>query len=271
MPDLVKLLSNWKKEIAFLVILSTLTVGVVVFLLPAKYLATSTALAANPAVTDKATVFNNSLQELYSALGTPDDVDKMVGTAQLDTVYLATARKFDLATHYQVKEKGEAAVDKAALLLKKESRVTKTEYGELQVRVWDKDKKIVADLANNIMQEIATIHQNLQSENNKAVIQSLTQSQQRIRISLDSNGVASPSTQQRVILVEQLTDYEKLKAQYQLMVDANPAALVMVEKARPANWPDKPKRIPILIAGFVLSVIFSILLALLMEQFKKKA
>jgi uncharacterized protein involved in exopolysaccharide biosynthesis len=69
---------------------------------------------------------------------------------------------------------------------------------------------------------------------------------------------------------EALREYEKLAEQYQLMIDMSPSALVVVEKARPAAWPDKPKRTLILTATAALSFLFALLVALALERRKKK-
>ena len=48
-------------------------------------------------------------------------------------------------------EKGDAASNKAASLLKKNTKVMKSEYGELKVKVWDTDKNLAPQLANAVM------------------------------------------------------------------------------------------------------------------------
>ena len=41
---------------------------------------------------------------------------------------------------------------------------------------------------------------------------------------------------------------KRLIGEYQLMVDSKPPSLIIVEKAKPSDWPDKPKRMQIMIA-----------------------
>ena len=96
MPDIFYLVSKWWKQILSIVILSLAAVGTILYLQPVKYLSTTTALPASSYAADKASIFNNNIQQLYPAMGTPDDLDMIVGTAQLDTVYIAVAEEFDL-------------------------------------------------------------------------------------------------------------------------------------------------------------------------------
>ena len=277
MPDFFQLITKWKKQIALFVLLSTIIVAIVVFIIPVKFLALTTGLPTNSAAADKSTIFNTNIQELYSALGSPDDADKIIGTARLDTVYLATAIEFNLTTHYKTEEKGESALLKAAHILKDNTKVSKSEYGEIQVRVWDRDKGLAPVLANAIMEKLATIHQNLQLENNRNILQSLKKTRSELQSETDSlrmkagtsaNEKKSMSPIDFEAKAESLKLYDQLMGQYQVMLDTKPAALIIVEKARPANRPDKPRRAMLIVGSFVLSILFSLLMALFLERRK---
>lgn len=241
MPDIFYLISRWWKQMLAVIVLALLTVGAIVFFLPVKYLSIATALPSNPALSDKSSVFSDNIEAPYPNLGTEEELDVIVGTGQLDTVYIAVATAYNLWDHYKTEEKGEAAVTKAAWLLKGNSSVSKSGYGELKVKVWDTDRNLAPKLANAIIDQLNRIHQELQNENNKAIL---------TRLKSDSA-------------------YKQLAAKYQLMVDSKPAALVIVEKARPSAYPDKPKRTMILVGTGVLSFLFSLLLALILEKRKK--
>jgi uncharacterized protein involved in exopolysaccharide biosynthesis len=72
----------------------------------------------------------------------------------------------------------------------------------------------------------------------------------------------------RKLLNEQLEKYQKLIGEYQLVVDSKPPVLITVEKAKPSEWPDKPRRMQIMIATGVLSLFFALLAALVIERRK---
>lgn len=288
MPDLFYLLSKWWKQMLSVVMLSLVAVSITLFLIPAQYLSVATSLPASSYSTDKAGIFNSNIQALYPAIGMPDDLDVVVGTAQLDTVYIAAAEQFDLVAHYKVNEHGDAAKQKAAWLLKKNTTVIKSDYNELKVKVWDRDKNLAPQLANAIMEKLNAIHQSLQNESNVTILNNLKASREKITFEADSltNSLQYDSansllrstiitaenirarTMRRNIMLEQLVQYEKLISQYQLMVDSKTRVLIVVEKARVSSWPDKPKKLLLLTATFVLSLLFSLLLALLLEKRK---
>lgn len=248
------------------IILSVLTVGIITYLKPKKYLSVATAVPASSFASDKAKIFNKNIEALYAALGTPDDLDMIVGTANLDTVYTAVASQFNLFDHYKMKEKGDAAIAKAASLLKANSAVMKSEYGELKVKVWDTDKNLAPQLANAIMDVLRSIHQDLQSAGNNATLEGLLKAKQKIQDRVDT----IPPSQQPELL-ERISEYEKLIGEYQLMVDSKPPVLIVVEQAKASNWPDKPQRMKIIIATAILSFLFSLLVALALEGRKKLA
>lgn len=262
MPDIFKLIANWWKHMLALVIVSTLVVGVITFLKPRQYLSVATAVPASSYISDKSKIFNQNIQGLYSALGTTDDLDIILGTAKLDTVYLYVTDEFNLFDHYKVKEKGDAARVKAAALLKKNTRVVKSEYGELKIKVWDTDKNLAPQLANAIFSKLESMHRELQSAGNQSTLVALDSA---IKKAITKNDSLSFGDNQN----EQINQYKKLMSEYQLLVDNKPPVLLMVEKAKPAEWPAKPKRLQVVISTFVLSLVFSLLVALLLEKRKQ--
>ncbi len=263
MPDIFYLLSKWWKQVLAVVLLSLITAATINVLLPKKYLSVTTALPANSYLADKARIFNENIEALYSTMGTADELDMITGTGQLDTVYFAVTDQFDLSRHYTMSETGDAARNKAASLLKKNSKVMKSEYGELKVKVWNKDKKLAPQLANAVMDKIQEIHSQLQNSNNRSILASLIAGSKKLKAHIDSTG---DSKQQA--LVNQLQQYEKLIGEYQLMADSKPSALLIVERARTAGWPDKPKLLPVLLATGFLSLLFGLLVALVLERRK---
>lgn len=257
MPDLFDLISKWWKQMVIIVFVSTIITAVITFLKPHQYLSVATAVPASSFSADKAKIFNQNIEALYTALGTADDLDMILGTAKLDTVYLFITDQFNLYDHYKMSEKGNAARIKAALLLKGNTRVIKSEYGELKVKVWDTDKNLAPQLANAIMSRLEFTHRELQGAGNKSVLSALDSSLKK--------------NENSEIKSEELIDqYRRLKSEYQLMVDNKPPVLIVVENAKPAEWPDKPKIFQTVIATAALSLLFSVLVALLLDKRKSQ-
>ena len=275
MPDIFYLISKWWKQILLVVVLSVIAVGIIVFIKPLKYLSIATAVPANTVSSDKGRIFNENLEALYSTLGSGDDLDIIIGTGQLDTLYLAVTDQFNLYDHYKINGEKDAARRKAALCLKKNSRIIKSDYRELKVKVWDTDKNLAPQLANALIEKLQSIHQDLQSISNAATLASLKTSLQKIKDSLDhihnvfiAGNNKMTDTSGQAVLKGQLQKYQQLIGEYQLMVDSKPLSLIIEEIARTALCADKPKRWEMISAAAILSFLFSLLVALVLEKRK---
>ena len=295
MPDIFDLFLRWWKQILSLVIITLIITAIIVFTMPKKYLGVSTALPAPTYASDKAGVFSQNLQVLYPSLGTADDLDMILGTAHLDTVYYAVADELSLADYYGIDKNSGEALQKAASILKGNTRVIKSDYGELKVKVWDGDRNRAADMANAIMQKLQEIHQGVQTANNASMLSKIKEEYagklveyQRLRDSMsaillsyrtvknpgpiDSVSHVNHSGNTELLnaklnsLLQQIQEYEKLINQYELMVNAKPQALVVVERANPPLWPDKPKPRQTLLAAGILSFFFGLLASLILER-----
>ena len=154
MPDLLLVLIKRWKLILSVTVLATLLALMFSLLSPKKYLSVATALPVNSVTADKARLFNSNIEALYSDFGLPDELDRIEGTAHLDTIYIAAAEQFDLSKYYEIKDVGEGTY-KAAIRLKKNTKIERSSYGELKVKTWDGNRNKSAELANFLMQKTA--------------------------------------------------------------------------------------------------------------------
>lgn len=277
MPDLLIILSRWWKFILGLTAGAVILAFIITLLLPKQYLSTATALPANSLVADKARILNANIEALYPEIGLPDELDKLEGTAALDTLFIAVANEFKLDEHYHIHASDES-IDKAVLKLRKNSNISRTGYGELRVKVWDVDRNIAAAMANSFMSKLQALHQHLQNENNLVVLQRLKEayaSKEKLFNNYSDSVVKTGAAQelmaaQKATILEQLKQYQLAMDQYELAIKTNPSVLLSVEKARPAVWSDRPKIFQILVLTAIAAFLFSFLLAVSFESRNKK-
>jgi phosphoglycerate-specific signal transduction histidine kinase len=273
MPDLLDVFTKRWKLILGITSLVVAIAFVVALISPKKYLAVATALPANSMIADKARIFNQNIQQLYSDFGTVDELDKLEGTGKLDTLFIAAAEEFKLEEHYRIGASAESLYD-AATKLKKNSKINRSGYGELKVKVWDTDKILCAQLANFLMKKIQELHQHLQNENNISALTKIrkayTQKQKEyVQLSDSVKSASVESTKTKFAkLSEQMQTYEKMIDEYQLAVSTNAPVLLVVENARPALWSDRPRIIETVLFSLFGAFIFSFLLALFFESRK---
>lgn len=284
MPDLLFIIEKRWKIIIAITFLATIIALIFVLLSPKKYLSVATALPANSLTADKARVFNSNIEALYSDFGSPDELDKIEGTATLDTIFIAASKALRLPEHYSINS-AEEGIYKAAMKLKKNTRIIRSSHGELKVKVWDKEKKEAAHLANFLMNQLQELHQHLQNQSNLLLLENLkeeyTLKQNEYLQLADSLGDDTEPSSTNFIsgkkgiiktkmaaLTEQLQQYEKMIGEYQLAAHSNSPVLLIVENARSSLRPDKPKVLPTMLFAFFGSLLFSYLLALFVESRK---
>lgn len=274
MPDLLNIFGKRWKLMLLLTALATLIAFFAALFSPKKYLSVATALPANPVMADKARLFNNNIEALYSDFGSPDELDKLEGTATLDTIFIAAAQQLNLVRHYSISSSNESLF-KAAKYLKKNSNISRSGYGELKVKVWDKDRNTSAVIANFLLQKIQELHQHLLNQSNISALEILKkeyEGRQKQFLQLADSSAMTMSAGEKEILrtkmnavAGQLTDYENRIDQYQLAIKTNAPVLLVVENARAPLSADKPRIGQT--TGFVFfgALVFSFLLALFIE------
>ncbi|MGN6163940.1 MAG: hypothetical protein ACTHOF_05295 [Flavisolibacter sp.] len=278
MPDLFSVFVRWWKVILTLSLLAAFIAFIACIISPKKYLSTTTALPANSLIADKARIFNKNIEALYSSFGLPDELDKLEGTAALDTIFIAAAQEFNLPQHYHIQPSAEA-ISKAVLKLRRNSNISRSAYDELKIKVWDEDRNVAAALANSLMKKIQELHQHLQNENNIAVLQKLKEAyrikQQQYKSFADSTignlkADEEISTAKKTVLLEQLKQYEKAIDEYELAVQTNPQVLLVVEPARSSLWYDKPKTVLTVLLTLAAALLCTFLMSLFLETRKRE-
>lgn len=260
MPDLIAVFVQRRKFILGIALLTALVALIASLVSPEEFLSKATALPTNSMVSDKARIFNNNIEALYPEIGSADELDRLEGTAHLDTIFIATVKALNLAIHYELPSNGKEVM-KAVMKLKKKSKIARTGYGELQVKVWDKNRDMAAAIANNLMQSIQTIHRELQLQNNRLILQKLKAVTQKS--SGDTTALRAGFS------AAEANRYQELIREYELSIQTMPQVLLTVEPARPSLWPDRPKVWQTTLLAFVAGVTIAFLLSLLL--FSKKA
>jgi hypothetical protein len=287
MPDLFLVFSRrWKFILGFTILAAIVALAAALFS-PKKYLSVATALPANSVVADKARIFNPNIEALYSDFGSPDELDRLEGTALLDTIFISTAQDYNLPGHYLMNSSNEGMF-KAAMKLKANSSISRSGYGELKIKVWDVDPNLASEMANSLLQKIQELHQHLQNESNRMIVQRIKEDlAQKAKQYESISGSAPAKDSGRVsdtasspmmsgvlratqidLLREQIREQEKLVSQYQFAINTNPPVLLVVEKARPALYPDKPRVLALVLFTFFGALLFFLLLAFFLESRK---
>lgn len=269
MPDLVRVFASRWKSILLISLLAGLAALAVAWFSPKKYLSTTTAIPSNALTADKARLFNNNIQELYSEFGSPDELDRMEGTARLDTIYLNAIRKLQLIHHYGLQNEKDSLLI-ALEKLKDDSKIMRSAYGELTVKVWDQDPQTSAAIANDLLEEIQTLQQDLQVQNNAEALQGVSRAYDSLKatVSVKDSSIADADYNDALhdARLGRLLDYEKLMAEYKLSIQTRPRTLLVEEYARAAVHPDKPRILLTVIIGLLAGFLCGYFIALYQQS-----
>lgn len=292
MPDLFTILFNRWKLIVGLTITATLLTLAISLLRPKQYGATATALPANSSLTDKARLFNNNIESLYPELGSVDEFDRIEGIAKLDTPYIIVVNALNLINHYGVSDGSADSLQTAVSKLKAATEIRRSEYGDLKIKVWDKDPALAAQLANGLLDEINGLYMQAQVQNNLLTIAKLQSTLAEKRAHLESfrqapgnnkdaetalsDSITDQSTnraQSQLLnsLPEQIVQLEQIISQYELGIAAAPQPLIVVENARATMAIVRPNLLQTTLFALAAGLLFSILLAFLLETRKQNA
>lgn len=266
---------RWMNILLFVVI-AAVAATITVFVMPRYYRSAAIVVSANPALADKARLFNTNIQSLYSYFGSGDDLDRIYGIADMRSTYVKLVDEFSLVNYYQLKDDSLSILkSKAAKCLQKDIHLEKTEQNQLQIIAWTKDKQLSANLVNRmvaIIQETEmeiwkTNYQNAQDKLNS----SITLKEKEYQLLSDSLSTLHSGKQQLAVaqmqtIAEQISQYRKTAGEFTIASQTPPVALYVMETAIPAASAERPDKMMIILSTCLVAFVFSSLLVLVNDR-----
>ncbi len=266
---------QWKTLLAFTLV-TTLAAALTVNLVPKYFRSSATIVSANPALADKARLFNNNIQGLYSYFGSGDDLDRISGIADMDTTYKKLVDEFSLISYYKLDGDSLPLLRrKAVLRLRKDLGFQKTEQGQLKIIAWTKDSQLSANLVNRTVAIIKEIENGIWQQNyDQSQVKlnaSIADMEHRYQTLSDSVTIIKGGRHELAItqmqtLLEQLKQYRKSADEFALAKETNPAVLYVMEAGVPAVKAERPDKINIIIAAMIAGFVFSSILILVNDR-----
>ncbi|PJE46782.1 MAG: hypothetical protein CUR34_09160 [Sediminibacterium sp.] len=262
------LLKRWKFILVFTIASVIIAAGVIFFITP-KYTATTKLLPGNAVLADKARLFNDEIQHLYSFFGSGDDLDRLMSMASMDTSLKQVIHGFDLTRYYQIEDKDMGMrMYKSIRQFKKDLTLVKTVNNELEISYAHQSKDTAATVVNFMTDQLAAKMKNIWKLQYEKIAQQLDSS--IAAISNDYNNLSSNSSSNDAIaktkmtaLLSQLEQFNKMSIETKMAAATTPEALIVLEKASiPAkiSWPEKAVVLPI---AALLGLVFSVCLVLI--------
>ena len=268
---------RWKLITAFVAISLVVTSILLVFI-PRQYESIAVATAGNPLLSDKAYLFNQNVDQLYSNYGNADDIDRLLGIANLDTTYNLLVDSFKLYNYYTTSKSNKAIRRRNAVLgLKKDVQIQKNELNQFTLSVWNKHPVVAANIANSMLGIIQKITAN-----------GLQKSYEQTLFLLDSTLVGmqseyeeitnisrerqTPKTAVELInakkatLLEQMKQYQKTYSEVAMAAANVQPSVIVLQSATPAVKAGKPPVLAWLLGVLLTSTTFGLLAVLLYDR-----
>ena len=215
----------------FIAIATAVAFGISVAL-PEQYLSQASLLPANSKLMDKQRLYEDNIQELYSAYGNADDLDRLFATMHSGAVVHYVADSLNLAAHYGFTgKKNEKTL--AQKKLEKNIKLVRTEYGELQVRAWDKDPAKAEQITSALVNRTQEVFDDMFRSFYNRSLASLKSELSRQERPVDTSN--APASRLRVAGLEQRI------AEYEITRLNPPAAFFVMEKPSVSTIADRPK------------------------------
>lgn len=276
MANTVQVLQKNTRFILLFTLFAMLIAFATVMLVPQYFRSSTRIIAANPQLADKSRLFNENIQGLYSYFGSGDDLDRIIGVADMDTTYKQLVDQFDLIHYYKLKGDSVPLLRrKAVLKLKKDISFQRTEQGQMRIICWTKNSRLSANIVNsmiNIVQKkLASIWLNNYQEAVTKLNASILVNEERYASLSDSISKVNPAQQillqkHMEALLEELSQYRKTAASFTLMEQTAPPALYVLETAVPAAKAERPDKLNAVLISGLAGFLFSILFLLLKDR-----
>jgi len=200
-------------------------------LMPPEYLSEASLLPSNSKLMDKQRLFGNNIQELYSSYGNAEDLDRLFATMQSSAVINHVADSLKLASHYDVEGRKNAR-SVAQKKLQRQIKLQRSEYGELRLRVWDKDPGTAAAIANALISKTQQVFDDMFRLYYDRSISNLAQ-ELRAREELVKQDSTLALRAENAVIKSRISEYQVTRLN-------PPAAFFVMEKPERSSIPDRP-------------------------------
>ncbi|OFY65075.1 MAG: hypothetical protein A3H98_07805 [Bacteroidetes bacterium RIFCSPLOWO2_02_FULL_36_8] len=167
----IKVFLRRKKVIGILTILAL--IGSIIItsesIMPPYFKSSCIFYPSNPLAADQQSLFGE--KEISSLFGAEAETDRMLSIGNSPGLSNFIIEKFNLLSHYEIDTVNNPDyLIKVAKKFQKNFEILKTQHGALSVNVWDTDKNLAADIANEVVRKMDEMYDWLVKGNQRKVL-----------------------------------------------------------------------------------------------------
>lgn len=291
-------LLKWEKHILGVSILAAIVTAIVAFfVLDEYYLSQSTFYPINQLQNDPNVIFNNMQVAQY--FGDKNDVDRLITMANSKPLIESMIDSFGIAEHYKIDKSKKYWKTKVYKEFLENYAAIKTEKGAIEVSLLDTDPQLAATIVNTIVTILDKQNSSVIRENRirltKALQEDIVSGKQKLEqfsftadsmtkrynlritnsqygeVLVDGDNFLARETVRQLFKEINGTQREVINKiaildQLQISISNAVSSISIVEQAEPADKREKPKRTIMVVIAFAITLIFSSVGALLLEQ-----
>lgn len=293
----IRVLIKWKNQILIATIAATIIAGTYSwFFMDDYYKSYATLYPINLAYNDRAAIFNLEQIDYY---GTKDDVNRVLTITQSGPIEAYIIDHFNLADHYKISKDKKFWKTKVQKEFEGNFKSIKTEQGAIELSIYDTKPELAVAIINEIIdktdsiyrnsvmaskrQQLATFTKQLEERQRKIAEYGDTlailgkQSNIVVKAGFDKTDIIEGNdlhavqiykaiyAKQKNALIE-LNENSNIKEQIENSLENDSKSLAVIDVPVIADKKEKPVRSVICITVFLLTFVFSIFGALLVDQ-----
>lgn len=285
LTELLKIIYKWRKPTIIVVVAAIILSCVITwFFMPDYFKSTINFYPSNPIMNDRQVLYSQSAGEIeIDYFGSSGDVDRILTLAHTSSIIDYIINRYHLIEHYKIDSTKTLARYNTKKKFENNYSVIETEYGAIEISVWDTNPDTAASIANHIAYTIDNHNKDMILRDKKLIVETFKKQLKAkeeivddLKDSIATLKKGNSSSEDLLIMEEKLqaavTDYttdKKILEQNQTTVNTDFSTIHITEAAYPAVRKDKPVRSLIVLGVTLGTFLFMIILAVLIENFRK--
>jgi uncharacterized protein involved in exopolysaccharide biosynthesis len=262
--DVLKIWLHDKKKIALLTIASAVISAIVSLVIPEYFESRTILYPVSMTMADRNIIFGQQQgQAEFSYFGNKYDASRILQVANSSEVIDYIINKYDLKNHYRYKPNEKYLQTKVKEEFLENYHALKNDKDAIEITLMDTDKKLCADMVNDIAQKIDQIATLPVSEGKEKIIKMLEKELVVKRKMLEEN-----TGNERENMVAEIKQLSEALTQYRVSNNDKFSSITILEKAYPAEKKKKPIRWLVVVLSTLGGLFFGLVLSIIQSQIK---
>jgi len=286
--SVIKVLLKWKIHIIIVTSIAAIASVIIALLLPDYYKSAVLFYPSNPKYFDPKALFSQEID--IDVFGIEEDVDRLITIGNASKVSFEMIEKFNLYKHYDIDTTTTSFYHTKVIdEFRDNVKIIKNEYGAVEIEVYDKDRFLAAEMANEMMAKIDYFNKESIINTTKSIVDIYKESLNNIKgeISILTDSLENTIRKYNPEVENEVINTELIKKRLEFLVEKHSeladgynkalsalnssiTSIYVIEEAGAAEKKSKPIRWLICVSSTLIACFCSIMAVLLIEYYQKE-